>query len=481
MRTIIFVLAGLIFGAIVVAALRHRNSEVGEPYYASQMDAVQYTAALPLTGGKAISEPATPENPPFKLTAPAVIMPGPVGTSDAAPPTRTPAVTELAPANGAGAPASAPSSSPAATAPAAIGVRRLPEVLPPASPSPAIAAPAAPEPAPGSEPSGGSFLAKPTEAPASPSPTAAEIKPPAATAADTSETPAAGGTDKAPGALADATADEQAIVFVAGRAVEFKAPKSWKVYAFPASRELWTVLSPVEIKPRRILQDGLQDGIWITHHVRSTPREQRPAEISAMIVKRLRQNAGESITAISRKERFIDGRPTLLYQFEIPAEEERAASRGMHAMVATHWGIIEMHFIAPVSEYGQRYAEFVMMIDGMKITGPKTGDMRATSEVAPAKDILGVWKARRSRMRLFADGRVEIEEDQTPRHPVNSVSFATQPPPEVLKGKFQAQNDVLFVKWEDGSLLNFRWKVLRGALLLTDHEGQISQLERVLE
>ena len=50
-----------------------------------------------------------------------------------------------------------------------------------------------------------------------------------------------------------------------------------------------------------------------------------------------------------------------------------------------------------------------------------------------------------------------------------------------LAGRFRAKNDLLHVVWDDGSKLNFRWKLSGSALLLTDHEGQISQLQRLYE
>ena len=46
---------------------------------------------------------------------------------------------------------------------------------------------------------------------------------------------------------------------------------------------------------------------------------------------------------------------------------------------------------------------------------------------------------------------------------------------------FEAKEDLLLVEWKDGSKLNFRWKVKDGDLLLTDHEGRISKLRRIVE
>ncbi len=475
MRTIIFVLAGLIFGAIVVAALRHRNADIGEPYYAREMASVDFAPA-----GVVAAKPVAPAKLPAVATPePAVVAPAPplnpaVAASEGE---FNPAAGALSPSETAGIgkvdAGEAPLVTPAVEEPGGAVVRRFPAVAPENEPQ----VPKAPEV---DDPAGGSFVA--SEPPAADDKPAAALEPPVV--ADAGKTEDEG--TKAEDTVETAAADEDVTVYHAGKAVELKSPKGWKVYAFPAGRELWTVLSPTEIKPRSVLQHGLQDGVWITHHVRSTPISSRAEEISGMIAGRLRQNGDKDATPTGRKERFVDGRPTLLYQFEIPADGVRKPRQGMHAMVATQWGIVELHFIAFQEDYEQRYISFMSMLDGMKISAPRdagglTDPAAVAPEVKPAAKITGAWKAKRSLMRLFADGRIELEADRTSRHPINSVSFAKEPAPEVLKGKYQAQNDVLFVKWEDGSLLNFRWKIFKGALLLTDHEGEISHLERVLE
>ena len=48
-------------------------------------------------------------------------------------------------------------------------------------------------------------------------------------------------------------------------------------------------------------------------------------------------------------------------------------------------------------------------------------------------------------------------------------------------GQLRAAGDLLYVQWTDGSLLNFRWSQQGNRLLLTNHLGQISQLQRIFE
>ena len=52
---------------------------------------------------------------------------------------------------------------------------------------------------------------------------------------------------------------------------------------------------------------------------------------------------------------------------------------------------------------------------------------------------------------------------------------------KLLTGSFEARGDVIFVRWDDGSRLNLRWRSDGNDLFLTDHEGQISHLKRVFD
>ena len=50
-----------------------------------------------------------------------------------------------------------------------------------------------------------------------------------------------------------------------------------------------------------------------------------------------------------------------------------------------------------------------------------------------------------------------------------------------LTGTFLAQEGLLLVTWDDGSKLNYRWRLLGHDLLLTDHQGRISHLRRLIQ
>ena len=53
--------------------------------------------------------------------------------------------------------------------------------------------------------------------------------------------------------------------------------------------------------------------------------------------------------------------------------------------------------------------------------------------------------------------------------------------PPRLRGTYRAAGDVIYITWVDGSRLNLRWKLSKGKLLVTDHQGQISKLKPLIE
>ena len=103
-------------------------------------------------------------------------------------------------------------------------------------------------------------------------------------------------------------------------------------------------------------------------------------------------------------------------------------------------------------------------------------------EVASAEPILGSWKSYRARLRLDGSGQIHLNFD---RHRVQTIDRlgSQQTPKRIarLAGTYQARDDLLLITWDDGSKLNYRWRIHRGELLLTDHTGQMSRLKRLLD
>ena len=154
--------------------------------------------------------------------------------------------------------------------------------------------------------------------------------------------------------------------------------------------------------------------------------------------------------------------------------------RGSHVLVSTPSGLFEFHVQFPIDRYEEHLDEVAWLLSRVKLTAATLADVGPpTAETVAATPIHGTWKAFRSRLRLSSNGSIEIA--------LGSAQIISPPPadrPAVgdeLQGHYRAEGDLLFMQWRDGSKLNFRWKLNGGDLLLTDHEGQISQLRRIAE
>jgi len=157
------------------------------------------------------------------------------------------------------------------------------------------------------------------------------------------------------------------------------------------------------------------------------------------------------------------------------------AIRGSHVLVSTPWGLFEFHAQFPVNRYEEQLGEAARLLKHVKLNAPTVAKPGPTTEhTIAAAPIHGSWKAFRSRLRLSSDGSIEIALD---RARIISPPQADRLPvgDELLQGQYRADGDLLFVQWRDGSKLNFRWKLNGDDLLLTDHEGQLSQLRRIAE
>jgi hypothetical protein len=88
--------------------------------------------------------------------------------------------------------------------------------------------------------------------------------------------------------------------------------------------------------------------------------------------------------------------------------------------------------------------------------------------------IFGTWKSFASCLHLFRDGRIEIEVD-VPRDAKMKHAASER---WSITGQYESRDDLLSVQWNDGSRSNFRWQLRDEMLLLTDENGQTSQLSR---
>ena len=150
--------------------------------------------------------------------------------------------------------------------------------------------------------------------------------------------------------------------------------------------------------------------------------------------------------------------------------------RGHHLLSRTPWGIVEVHFGTSVADYPQRRPEYQAMMHRLRLQPPRVDDRPPLEHVQDAAPILGSWKAYRSRIQLGPDGQARIVIDPTKLQAIDA-----SPSSQVLSGQFSARGDLLFIRWSDGSLLNYRWRLDGQELLLMDHQGQPSRLQRLLD
>ena len=263
------------------------------------------------------------------------------------------------------------------------------------------------------------------------------------------------------------------ISFAAG-AVDLQAPEQWWVQELPRGREVRLVLSPDEVS-RRIPADS----IWLCYHVLEASELAPEAELRNRLPTRLKLSTTAGTAPVEPVEFRLGPWAAIAQEFvstqvSNPATGSSVSIRGRHVLVRTDWGIFELHAAAPVEQFETRAAAWAQVWDSIQLEAPRQPSLVETAAVPDARAILGSWKSYRSRVRLRPDGTITIVPD--------SVNLLTDSGTrEAVEGTFEARGDLLFVTWRDGSLLNLRWRSRGTDLFVTDHEGQISQLKRLLE
>jgi hypothetical protein len=286
---------------------------------------------------------------------------------------------------------------------------------------------------------------------------------------------------------------DELLLFAAG-AVEAPAPRGFWVWELPRGREVQLAFSP---HPPRTLDAPPAVGFWIGYHVRPRPTTNQNRELTDFIALRLGDLAPQATPVAEARTFYLGDWLAVEQDFSLPAvasdgsrdpartaaaSEEANRIWGRHIAARTPWGIFEVHARAPLESAHGSAAELADWLSRVKLNPPREETLETRGWTADAEPILGCWKAYRSRMRLFGDGRIEILSD-APSLVIPDDAEQPVPPPrrELLIGQFRAQGDLLFVEWQDGSPLNLRWKLHQGELLLTDHDGQTSRLLRIYE
>jgi len=254
----------------------------------------------------------------------------------------------------------------------------------------------------------------------------------------------------------------------AGGSIELDVPDGWWAEEVPFGREVRLVVAPQ--RPTN-LRKMPSDAMWMAYHVTAVEESRDAETLSREVSQRLRMIVGGN-AKLSPPTPFLVGKwNAAVAEFagsdpSVPG----VAVTGRHVLVRTDWGVFEFHASAPDAVVETRSETWTKTWESLLLNPPDATTNPVANGVQSPVSIIGDWKSYRSRMRFSEDGRVVIVPDA-----VGSNRTANP-----VTGSFDARDDLVFVRWDDGSRLNFRWRLEGNDLFLTDHEGQISHLKRVL-
>jgi len=275
--------------------------------------------------------------------------------------------------------------------------------------------------------------------------------------------------------------EEQDVLLFARGAVRLHPPREWWIGEVPYLRELRLVMAPKPLQQTRRMKMP-HDGVWLSYHVQpqDNPAEHQLLELLPSRLRLATENAARPTTqrtfrlgpwpAVRQNfvaERTVAGR-----------SQPQVATRGFHLLAQSPWGMLEFHAESPRGVWQQRQPTFERLLAQLNFRQPKLPPPAVTNRTRDAAAILGSWKAYRSRLSLRGNGEIEIVFDSPRVKALDSKTPSSAP--VRLRGRFEARRDLLHVVWSDGSLTNYRWRLDASELLLTDHEGQVSQLKKVL-
>ncbi|MEN1681823.1 MAG: hypothetical protein AAGJ46_19760 [Planctomycetota bacterium] len=285
----------------------------------------------------------------------------------------------------------------------------------------------------------------------------------------------------APGSTVGQTPAGWAEATYAGGVVELAFPPELNASELPHRRRVLLVLSAAAEPPQSPAE--LASGYWLS----LTTARRSPQPDPAATLARLRPNAklGE------RSRVSVDGQPAACIAFNEAGEAKLFAAPGEALPSSgerlgwlietdTPWGRVELGVVGRAGDRATLWADFQRLLATVQFGDPETAPADPRPETLAAEPILGAWKSARGTMELAADGGVRIRFDSDKafvlgRH--GSVDY--RKPTRELAGEFAAEGDLVRIRWADGSLLNFRWRVAGSELLITDHHGRTRRLARL--
>ncbi len=158
-----------------------------------------------------------------------------------------------------------------------------------------------------------------------------------------------------------------------------------------------------------------------------------------------------------------------------------AAYLATYAVARLQSGWFELYSLAPAAVHDRRQRELESIWATMQLRDPELATPEVAESIRDAASIVGIWRAQNSLLEFLPSGRIAIRFDRERHFPLDQQArLDYEHPVRELTGSFAAEADLMLVTWDDGTRRNYRWHLVHGRLLLTDHHGRTSQLQRII-
>jgi hypothetical protein len=273
--------------------------------------------------------------------------------------------------------------------------------------------------------------------------------------------------------------DERPLIQFAGGTLEFRLPDGWQATELPVGREVRLVLAPVN---RSSSSRPAAGRIWLACHAAGVLGEQTNNMAQVMSSRVAKATRGRGQIVRTRKIEVARHRGWQT-EFVLPRQDDPNTPHivGWHILLSTDGGLREVHLAALAEHSAHVRVAGDAVLRSLALRPQRAIETPIASSARDATQILGAWKALRSRFYLDAAGNIAIQLDRPTTLSLGPEVRGVSNPPRVIRGRFVAQGNLLRVTWNDGSRLNYRWSLSQGDLLLTDHDGNTSQLRRLVQ
>ena len=193
---------------------------------------------------------------------------------------------------------------------------------------------------------------------------------------------------------------DRAVAVHAAGAVVFEFPANWEVREVPYRRDMRLAVAP-QLPPSPAVP---VDGLWLAYrYKKGLPREMDPLVDLAM--RRIRSiHRGDVVPLSEPSIVAINDQRGVQVEFHTSSGDRR----GFYLLVTAPSGHLELCATAPVADWLEQEAGFVMVRESLRLSLPKVIRPTPAQSVADAARILGSWKSYRGRLRLSGDGEVAI-------------------------------------------------------------------------